>query len=186
MKALTGAGLAAAVVVVVGGVGAAPSTVGFAPVEASFGGEVPVQTLPSYGARGTQVVGYVHNATSRLRLRLRNDGPLPVTVTSVALPSGVAPLLALREVRGLPVTLAPGERRDVEAVAVLANCRYSHEREMEIHDRLRIGFRVLGRSGKRQVRFDRPLLVHSPMIVGCPDRLLNRQAHDRSELVRKP
>lgn len=182
MRALVAAGLAAATVA--GGVGAAPGTVAFAPVEASFGGEVPVQTLPSYGVRGMQVVGYVHGATSRLRLPLRNDGPLPVTVTSVSLPTGVAPLLALREVRGLPVRLAPGERQDLEAVAVLANCRFSHEREVETHDGLRIGFRVLGRPGARLVPFDRPLLVRSPMLVGCPDRLLNRQAADRAHAPR--
>ena len=33
------------------------------------------------------------------------------------------------------------------------------------------------------VAFDRPLTVHSPMVVGCPDRLLDRQADDRTDLV---
>jgi hypothetical protein len=33
------------------------------------------------------------------------------------------------------------------------------------------------------VPFDRPLLVHSPMIVGCPDRKLNRQADNRKDLL---
>ena len=168
-----------------GAVSAAPSTVGFAPVAPAFAGAVPSRTLPSYGARGMHVLGYVHEATTELTLPVRNTGPLPVTLTSVDL-AGVAPLLALQEVRGLPLTLAPGERADVRATAVLANCRFTHEREVEVHEQLRVGFRVLGSRGVREVPFDRPVMVHSPMIVGCPERRLDRQANDRADLVEAP
>ena len=166
-----------------GAVSAAPATVGFASVAPAFAaGEVPSRTLPSYGARGMHVLGYVHEATTELTLPVRNTGPLPVTVTSLEL-AGVAPLLALQEVRGLPVTLAPGETADLRATGVLANCRFTHEREVEVHEGLRVGFRVLGADGVREVAFDRPVVVHSPMIVGCPERLLDRQANDRSDLT---
>ena len=169
-----------------GAVQAAPSTVGFATVAPAFAGDdVPVRTLPSYGVRGMHVLGYVHDATTELTLPVRNTGPLPVTVTSLDL-AGVAPLLALQEVRGLPLTLAPGETVEVSATAVLANCRFTHERELEVHDGLRIGFRVLGADGAREVPFDRPVMVHSPMIVGCPERQLDRQANDRADLLDAP
>ncbi|MEX2291155.1 MAG: recombinase family protein [Mycobacteriales bacterium] len=35
----------------------------------------------------------------------------------------------------------------------------------------------------REERAQAQLLVHSPMIVGCPDRKLDRQAADRSDLL---
>ena len=169
-----------------GAVSAAPSTVGFAAVAPDFaGGEVPSRTLPSYGARGMHVLGYVHGATTELTLPVRNTGPFPVTVTSVEL-AGVAPLLTLEEVRGLPLTLRPGERAVVRATALLANCRFTHEREVEVHEALRVGFRVLASRGVREVPLDRPVMVHSPMITGCPERLLDRQANDRSDLLDAP
>jgi hypothetical protein len=176
---------AAAGVLGSGAVQAAPSTVGFAAVAPAFGGEVPVRTLPSYGVRGMHVLGYVHQATTELTLPVHNTGRLPVTVTSLEL-AGLAPLLALQEVRGLPLALAPGESAQVRATALLANCRFTHERELEVHDGLRIGFRVLGAEGVRQVPFDHPVMVHSPMIVGCPERKLDRQANDRSDLLDAP
>lgn len=182
-RLLTGTALAAALLGA-GAVQAAPSAVELSPVVPSFDGGVPVRTLPSYGVRGMHVVGYQHGATTQVSLALRNNGPLPITLTSVVLPTGVAPLLSLGQVRGLPLRLAPGQRGEVTASATLGNCRFSHERQVETHDGVRVGFRVLGASAVREVPFDRPLLVRSPMIVGCPDRKLNRQAADHSDLTR--
>jgi hypothetical protein len=167
-----------------GVVTAAPAVVELAPVTPAFSGDVPTATLPSYGARGMHVVGYEHGRTSRMTLTLRNTGPLPMTVTSLAMGDDVAPLLAVAAVRGLPLDLGPGERGELVVDAVLGNCRFTHERQVETHDGVRLGFRVLGSSGVRDVPFDRPLLVHSPMIVGCPDRKLNRQADNRKDLLR--
>ena len=167
-----------------GGVTAAPAAVHLAPVGLAFGGPVPTATLPSYGERGTHVVGYEHGATVRMTLTLRNTGPLPMTVTSLSMGERVAPLLTATSVRGLPLGLAPGERGEVEVDARLDNCRFTHERQLDTYDGLRIGFDVLGRSAARDVPFDRPVLVHSPMIVGCPDRKLDRQAADRVDLTR--
>lgn len=175
-----------AVVAALGGAGtvqAAPSTVGLADVVPTFSGAVPVETLTAYGERGMHVVDYQHGAQVGVALELRNTGPLPLTVTSVALPAAVAPLLDLRVDGGLPLSLLPGERGTVRGTAVLDNCRYTHERQVELHERLEVGFSVLGSEGVREVRLDRPVMVHSPMVVGCPDRKLDRQAHDRSDLV---
>lgn len=168
----------------VGGVRAALSRVGFDALAVSFAGEAPVRTLPSYGLRGTHVVGYEHGATTRLTLPVRNQGVLPVTVASLDLRAGVAPLLSVRDVQGLPLDLGPGERGELVVTAVLGNCRYFHEREVQIYQGVALGVNVLGRSIAREVAFDRPLLVHSPMLVGCPDRKLNRQADNRSDLLR--
>ena len=182
-RLLVGTALAAALVGA-GTVHAAPAAVELAPVAPAFDGAVPFRTLPTYGARGMHVVGYEHGATTQVSLGLRNDGPLPITVTALELPTGVAPLLSLGDVAGLPQRLAPGERGELTAAATQDNCRFTHEREVETHEAVRVRFSVLGSSAVREVPFDRPLLVHSPMIVGCPDRKLNRQAADRSDLTR--
>ena len=167
-----------------GAVSAAPAAVSFGDVRPAFDGRVPTQTLEAYGERGMHVLAYAHGARTRVALPVRNTGPLPVTVTSVALPGPLAPLLSLGEVEGLPLRLGPGETGEVTATAVLGNCRFTHEREVELHDALRVGFRVLGRTAVREVALDRPVLVHSPMIVGCPERKLDRQAYDRSDAAR--
>ena len=129
-------------------------------------------------------VGYEHGATARLTLPITNDGLLPLTVTSVDLGGGVAPLLEVQGVGGLPLSVPPGATREVEVTATLANCKFFHEREAQQLPTVRIGFSVLGQQGVRDVPYDRPLLVRSPMIVGCPDRLLDRQRNDRTDLVR--
>ena len=165
-----------------GAVQAAPAVAELAPVVPSFSGPVPVQTLTSYGARGMHVVGYEHGRSARMTLVLHNPGPLPLTVGAVDLDGGIAPLLDVTAVEGLPLSLAPGERGEAVATVRLDNCRFSHEREVETHDGLRVEVRVLGVGSVRVVPFDRPLLVHSPMIVGCPDRKLDRQAADRRDL----
>ena len=180
------AGLAAAAValLVVAGLNAASGAVRIAPVTPAFGGDAPQVTLPTYGLQGMHVVGYEHGATAQLTLPITNDGLLPMTVTSVDLGGGVAPLLEVSGVQGLPLSVPPGATREVEVTATLANCKYFHEREVQNYPSVRIGFSVLGQDGVRDVPYDRPLMVHSPMIVGCPDRLLDRQANNRSDLLR--
>jgi hypothetical protein len=162
---------------------AAPGMVRFDHVAPVFGGSAPVVTLPDYGISGTYVVGYEHGATARMTLPVHNSGPLPVTVTSLDLGGGVAPLLAVQDVVGLPLSLGAGETGTVEVTAELANCRYFHEREVQYYEDLTLGFSVLGQESTRTVAYDRPVMVHSPMIVGCPDRKLNRQADDRTDLT---
>lgn len=167
-----------------GAVRAAPTTVDLAPVAVGLGGTVAAATLTSYGAKGMHVLDYQHDGRSALSLELGNDGRLPLTVTGLDLPAAVAPLLSLTEVRGLPLHLAPGERGTVTATGVLGNCRYTHERQVELREELLLEVRVLGTTTVRAVPLDRPVLVHSPMIVGCPDRKLDRQADNRTELTR--
>ena len=161
----------------------APGTLDVAAGETRFGGSADVVSLEHYGARGTHVIDYRHGADVTITVPLRNDGPLPVTVTSVATGAGVFPLLEVRDVPGLPLELGPGEQGDVVVEGVLGNCRYYHEREVQNVDGLVVEAEVLGRSTATTVALDSPLLVHSPMIVGCPDRQLNRQAYDRTDAL---
>jgi hypothetical protein len=162
---------------------ALPGTVSFAEVAPTFGGTAPVVTLPEYGPEGTYVVGYEHGATAVLTLTVKNTGLLPVTVTSASFDAGVAPLLEVRKVSGLPVSIGVGETGRFELTGVLGNCKFFHEREVQYYPGVDLGFSVLGQDGTRTVELDRQLMVHSPMIVGCPDRQLDRQGNDRSDLT---
>jgi len=163
--------------------GAAASLVLSAPRLASLGQirpsavGAPFVTVPEYGPRGSYVLGYEHGATVRLSLTVANDGRLPVTVTSVDLGGGPAPLLAVRGVEGLPLSLSPGESGSVTASVAMVNCRFFNERQMQTYDVASVGFSSLGQGGTRLVRFDRQLLVKSPTVIGCPDRLLDRSAN---------
>lgn len=176
--------LGAVAMLVLAGFRAAQESLTFEPVTPVFGGSAPAVTLPSYGVQGMYVIGYEHGEIARISLPITNDGPLPVTVRSVDLGGGVAPLLLVREVTGLPLSLGPGEEGVVEVTAELANCRFFHEREVQNFASFEIGVSLLGQEQTRVVEYDRPIMVHSPMIVGCPDRKLDRQADNRSDLVR--
>ena len=51
------------------------------------------------------------------------------------------------------------------------NCRYFHERELDMFT----GVHLVDADGDAtEVLFDRPVLVHSPMLWGCPDRTVDR------------
>jgi hypothetical protein len=175
--------LGAVLLLALGGLRAAESSLQLGPVTPAFSGSAPAVTLPTYGAQGMHVVGYEHGATTRISLPIRNRGLLPLTITSVDLRGGVAPLLVVQEVAGLPMSLRPGQAGTVEVTAELANCRFFHEREIQNYAGFDLGVSLLGQSRTRYVEYDRPLMVHSPMIVGCPERQLNRQADNRSDLT---
>jgi hypothetical protein len=175
--------LGAVALLVLAGLRAAAGATRFETGSPAFAGTAPAVTLPTYGRQGMYVVGYEHGATVRLTLPIRNAGLLPVTVTSVALGGGAAPLLQTRAVAGLPLSLGPGQTGRLEVTAELGNCKFFHEREVQNYPGVDLGFSLLGQAGTLSVAFDRPILVHSPMIVDCPDRLLDREANDRSDLT---
>lgn len=143
----------------------------------------PFVTIPELGVRGAGILGYRDGAEVQLTLPVRNAGRLPVTVTSLALGGGPAPLLAVRSVQGLPLSLRPGASGLLTVTAVLGNCRYYTQRERQLVDGVELGIRSLGRSDRRQVAFDRPLMVISPTIVDCPGRTLHRDADTRRGLL---
>jgi len=166
-----------------GGLSAATASVSLPPVAPTFGGNAVVTTVPEYGLRGTHIVGYDHGARLTLQLPLRNTGPLPITVTEVATGAGVLPLLTITASTGLPLQLGPGQQGRVVLEGTLGNCAYYSEREVQLVDGLHVTVDVLGRTTNRVVPLDRPLLIPSPMIVGCPDRKLDRQANIRSNAL---
>jgi hypothetical protein len=165
----------------------APSTAAVEAGQTRFAGSASVATVPEYGLRGTHIVPYDGGAELSITVPVRNDGRLPLTVTSAATGAGVLPLLEVRSVDGLPLSLAPGQQGDVVLRAVLANCAYYHEREIQNVDGLvlgaDVGFGPLSRSTTLTVPLDSPILVKSPMIVKCQERKINRQANNRSDAL---
>jgi hypothetical protein len=159
------------------------------PRAASFGAVsptavgVPWVTVPEYGAKGAYILGYEHEARVRLTVPIRNTGRLPVTVTSVDLGGGIAPLVAVDGVDGLPMKLGPGSSGSVVLRARMTNCRYYHERAQQNFAGVAVGFSSLWRTGTRTVAFDRPIMVKGPMLVGCPGRKLDRSAENRIDLL---
>ena len=185
-------GLALAAVVALVGLAAtvllvwAPTTLDLAVGRTGFAGGTEVTPVPGYGDRGTDIVGYRHGAAVEIAVPVRNDGPLPVTVEDVSTGAGVLPLLEVREVKGLPLRLAPGGSGEVVLSAVLTNCAHYHERQVQNVDALQLAVRpALPLAGERTVLLplERPLLVRSPMIVGCPDRTLDRNDDHRTDAL---
>lgn len=146
-----------------------------------------VATVPGYGARGTHVVDYRHGAVLRLSLPVRNTGSVPLTLVEVA-PLHTGPDLLTPQPVAPGTAVPAGATRVVTVDLQLGECRFFHERETRSYDglvlRVRLGGPLgpLGRVVEREVALDRPLLVHSPMIVGCPDRLLDRSAVNRRDV----
>lgn len=167
----TAAGVAAAVPV---------ATASFGLGETAASGGAVMVSLPGYGARGTDVLDYRDRADVVLRLPLRNTGRFALTVTGLSLGGERFELLTV--VAGpADFTLAPGQTRTVALLTVMGNCRYYHEREVHTYDGVQVRFETLGGKGSRHVPFARPIVVHSPMIVGCPDRKLDREAVNRRD-----
>lgn len=157
------------------------ATASFAADATTGTGRAALVSLPGYGARGLDVLDYQDGAEVVLRVPLRNTGRFAVTVTDVALDGGRMELLS--EVTGRPTAfgLAPGQSRVVVLRAVLGNCRYYHEREVRTYDGVLVAFEARGGKGTRHVPLVRPITVHSPMIVGCGDRKLDRSAVNRRD-----
>lgn len=164
----------------------APSTVDLAAGSTRVDGAPPVVTVPEYGDDGTTVVAYRHGQSVEITVPLRNDGPLPVRVTGVATGAGVFPLLEVRSVEGLPRTIGPGDTGEVVLRAVLGNCRYYNERQLQLVRSLVVDVDSVvpfAGSTREELPLAQPLLVKSPMIVGCPDRTLTREDDSRADVL---
>lgn len=171
-RALFASGL---VLLVVGALGtAAPLLVRFErPVTPSISGAENA-TVPGFDGVGAHVVGYEHHGYVDVVVPLVNEGPLPVLVTGVELTQEPSPLVTTVET-DLPGMLAPGERGAVVIRGRFDNCRYYHERELQSYEAVTVRSRVAGIAPASTVLpLDLPVLVHSPMVVDCPDRTLDR------------
>jgi hypothetical protein len=144
-----------------------------------------VAELDTYGASGAAVVGYDHGSTVTVRFAVRNRGVLPVTVEQVdAFPEP----LGLLTTRGVtvggqppPVRLAAGAQAEVAVTARFDHCEYYTERAVNRFDHARVSWRTAGFGHTSAIAYPDELIVRSPTIVGCPDRVLDRSAKQRSE-----
>ena len=144
-------------------------------------GEARAMTLPEFGARGSYVLDYVDGAVITVAVPIRNDGRLGMDVKGVRLTDEPRPLLEQLAVDGLPVHVPAGGGATIPIRARLANCAYYHEREVARYVAATVTYEVLGRRATRAVPLEHDLVIHAPMIVGCPDGKL-----DRSLLNRRP
>ena len=71
-------------------------------------------------------------------------------------------------------TLLPGQDGSVELAFEYTNCRYYHERANNTVDRVRVTGTVLGREVVRTVELVTPVVVHSQVIINCPERTFVR------------
>jgi hypothetical protein len=169
---------AVAVALGVSGYLAAPSLVWFADGIAPVVPDDAAVSVPSYGERGSEILGYQHAQIVTVTFPLTNEGILPVTVTDVRLTDEPRPLVDVTMVSGngrrLPAVVFAGETIRIELRARFDHCRYYHEREMQTLSGAVVHGRTLGRVARGHAEFNRPFIVHSPMIVGCPDRTLRR------------
>jgi hypothetical protein len=150
-------------------------------VPVSISGEARALTLPEFGARGSYVLDYVDGAVITVAVPIRNDGRFGVDVTGVRLTDEPRPLLEQLAGDGLRVHVPAGGEATIVIRARLANCAYYHEREVARYGAATLTYEVLGRQATRAVPLEHDLVVHAPMIVGCPDGKL-----DRSLLNRRP
>lgn len=136
-------------------------------------------TVTDFDARGVHSLRYVHGAEAGITVPLRNDGWLPMTVTGVSFDPRSAPMLVAGEVTGVPVVIAPGERAEVTLRVSFGNCEYYTERAIDVYDGVTVTARTVGLPTDRAIAFDHQLVVRSPMMTTCPNRVTDRAAYTR-------
>lgn len=130
--------------------------------------------VDGYGDAGTYALHYRYGESVELTVPLSNTSAVPWRVTDVELVEPDFPLL--EPVGGLaePVTLTPYGDGEAGLVFEYANCRYYHERANNSYDQVRVSGTVLGRETSVLVDLEVPLVVHSQVILDCPERTLVR------------
>jgi len=132
--------------------------------------------VEGYGPAGTYALDYRFGEQVLVTVPVANDSPVPLRVESVELVEPAYPLMepvpdgAVVE----PFTLLPGQSGEVDLTFKFTNCRYYHERANNAYEQVRVAGSVLGRPVTRTVDLAVPLVVHSQVILNCPDRTLVR------------
>ena len=130
--------------------------------------------VDGYGDAGTYALHYRYGERVELTVPLDNASAVPWRVTDVELVEPDFPLLEPVGGLGEPVTLAPYGDGEVGLLFEYANCRYYHERANNSYDQVRVSGTVLGRETSVLVDLEVPLVVHSQVILDCPERTLVR------------
>lgn len=165
---------AIALVVAVGTWALLPTAVRLQPtVDVALAGDAGL-LVEGYGAGGAYFLHYRHGETVTMTVPVHNESPLPLTVTGVDLVEPPYPLIEPATGALDAVTIAPFGTVQVPLTFVYANCRYYHERGTNTFDRAIVTGEVLGRDVVEQVHFAVPVVVHSQIILQCPDRTLVR------------
>ncbi|MBW3561439.1 MAG: hypothetical protein KY437_02985 [Actinobacteria bacterium] len=151
-------------------------------------------------APSVELVTYEHGEDVSYAIELRNDGPLPVTVEDVPISDMVGDLRLIRPTQVLvapdgtalvdatvdqaspfePFRLARGASRTVIVTGVFDNCVYYTERAMDLIGSQPVTWSVAGWSATTEVELSSQLVVRSPYLRVCPDRVMDRGARTRT------
>ena len=132
--------------------------------------------VEGYGPAGTYALDYRFGEEVLVQVPIANDSLVPLHVESVELVEPTYPLMVpVSEDSSVePFTLLPGQSGEVVLAFEFTNCRYYHERANNAYEQVRFTGSVLGRPVTRTVDLAVPLVVHSQVILNCPDRTLVR------------
>lgn len=132
--------------------------------------------VEGYGPAGTYALDYRFGEEVLVQVPVTNDSAVPLHVESVELVEPTYPLMVpVDEGSSIePFTLLPGQSGEVVLAFEFTNCRYYHERANNAYEQVRFTGSVLGRPVTRTVDLAVPLVVHSQVILNCPDRTLVR------------
>lgn len=145
------------------------------------------------GPRGAVVLRYEHGRVVTYAFEVRNDGWLPATVTGVVLaapderpllvPVAARPAVAApsgADAYGFaPVVLRPGATHTVRVTARMDNCAYYTERALQRIEHHTLRLHVGGIPVVRDLVLADDVVVRSPSIRRCRDRVIDRGAHRR-------
>lgn len=153
--------------------------------------------VATFGDRGSLVLRYEHGEDGGYAFTLGNRAPIGVTITGMVLPEEAErhlfrPLGARARATGAsrgsievgefePFVLAPDEQVRIVVVGRFDNCRYYTERAIEVHDEITVQYRLGGLPTSQQVQLPAQVIVRSPTIQNCPDRVMDRSARQRRD-----
>lgn len=130
--------------------------------------------VDGYGPSGTVALHYRYGERMVLTLPLDNASVVPFRVTGVELVEPTYPLLEPVGGPLEPLDLGPFGEGEVVLEFEFTNCRYYHERANNTYDQVRLTGTSLGREVTRTVDLAVPLVVHSQVILDCPERTFVR------------
>lgn len=142
----------------------------------TFDADATHLTLEDFDARGVYSLRYVHDGEAEVRIPVRNDGWMTTTIAGLTFDGRPAPMIEPVGGVGLPVELEPGEQATVAVRVRFDNCEFYTERAIDVYGDVTVATRTAGIGSTTQVRLDHDLLVRSPMMTTCPDRVSDRGA----------